>query len=96
MYNLDVKPEADKIFKKLSKKNRKQLEIIYNKLQEIQLNPHHDYKFLRAPLQMFNRVHIDKSFVLIFKIRHDKQIVEVWYYDHHDNIYKWRPHPSEA
>jgi len=27
MYDLDVKPTADKIFKKLAKKNRKQLKI---------------------------------------------------------------------
>jgi len=95
MYELDVKPEADKIFKKLAKKNAKQLWIIHKKIEEIRANPHHEYKFLRNPLQNFNRVHVDKHFVLIFKISHEKNIVEVYYYDHHDNAYKWRP-PEES
>lgn len=91
MYNLDVKPEADKIFKKLSNKNKKQLLIIYKKIEEIRSNPSHNYKFLRSPLQSFNRVHIDVHFVLIFKIDHEKGNVEIYYYDHHDMVYKWRP-----
>ena len=95
MYDLDIKPEADKIFKKLAKKNRKQLEIINKKIQEIRLNPQHKYKFLTNPLQNFNRVHIDTNFVLIFKINHQDRIIEIYYFDHHDNVYKWRP-KSEA
>jgi YafQ family addiction module toxin component len=91
MYALDIKPEADRIFKKLAKKNQKQLEIIHKKIQEIQTNPQHIYKFLNKPLQTFNRVHIDRHFVLIFKVRHEKGTIEVYYFDHHDNVYKWRP-----
>ena len=91
MYDLDIKEEADEIFKKLEKKNRKQLEIIDKKIKEIQLNPQHIYKFLRAPLQAFNRVHIDNHFALIFKINHQDKVVEVYYFDHHDRVYKWRP-----
>lgn len=56
MYDLDIKPEADDIFNKLAKRNRKQLEIIHKKIQQIRLNPNHIYKFLREPLQTFNRV----------------------------------------
>ena len=91
MYDLDIKPEADKIFKKLSKKNSKQLKIIDKKVQEIRKNPHHIYKFLRKPLQTFNRIHIDKHFVLIFRIDHEKAVIDVYYYDHHDFVYKWQP-----
>ncbi|MBI3032985.1 hypothetical protein HYY69_05920 [Candidatus Woesearchaeota archaeon] len=90
MYHLEVKPEADKIFSKLARKSRKQLEIIHKKILEIRERPF-GYKFLRAPLQMFNRVHIDSSFVMIFKVDHIKRIVNIYYYDHHDEIYKWRP-----
>ena len=90
MYRLFVKPCADKIFVKLAKKNPKQLEIINKKIEQIRENPHHDYKFLRSPLQGFNRVHIDKHFVLVFKILHSEALVEIWYYDHHDEIYKGR------
>ena len=91
MYDLDIKPEADKIFRKLAKKNRKQFEIIDNKISEIRSNPEHIYKFLTEPLQTFNRIHIDRNFVLIFKINHSEKVVEVYYYDHHDNVYEWRP-----
>ncbi|MBI3033986.1 hypothetical protein HYY72_02405 [Candidatus Woesearchaeota archaeon] len=91
MYDIYVKPEADDIFKRLIKKNPKQLEIIDKKLLEIRSNPDHGYKFLRKPVQLFNRVHIDKHFVLIFKIDHLRKIVDVFYYDHHDKVYQWRP-----
>ncbi len=90
MYDLEVKEEADKIFFKLSKKNPKQLAIINKKIEEIRNNPDHIYKFLRKPLQTHNRVHIDKNFVLIFKIDHNNKIIIVYYFDHHDNVYKWR------
>lgn len=91
MYDLDIKPEADEIFKKLTKKNRRQLEIIHKKIQEIRFNPQHIYKFLRKPLQTFNRVHIDNHFVLIFKINNKNKVIEIYYFDRHDNVYKWRP-----
>ena len=91
MYYLYIKPEADKIFKKLVNRNPKQLEIIKDKILDIRTNPQHTYKFLKKPLQNFNRVHIDGSFVLIFKISHERKTVDVYYYDHHDNVYQWRP-----
>jgi YafQ family addiction module toxin component len=91
MYLLDIKPEADEIFKKLAKKNPKQLEIIGKKIAEIRQNPTPKYKPLRKPLQTFNRVHIDSNFVLIFRINHADTVVDVYYFDHHDNVYTWRP-----
>ena len=95
MYSLDIKPEADKIFHKLSKKNQKQLKIINKKIKEIRTNPFHKYKFLRKPLQTFNRVHIEKHFVLIFKIDHNNKVVDVYFYGHHDEVYQWRPKSNE-
>ena len=91
MYELNIKPEADKIFIKLSKKNPKQLKIIHKKILEIRKNPFHEYKPLRKPLQKFNRAHIDKHFVLIFKILHEDKIIDIYYYDHHDKVYQWQP-----
>ena len=90
MYELTIKPEADKIFTKLAKKNLKQLKIISRKIIEIRENPF-GYKFLRKPLQMFNRVHIDKHFVLIFKVNHNEKLIDIYYYAHHDDVYKWQP-----
>jgi YafQ family addiction module toxin component len=90
MYTLYIKPEVDKIFSKLAKKNPKQLEIIAKKIKEIQVRPF-GYKFLRKPLQGFNRIHIDKNFVLIFTIDHNARSIEIYYYAHHDTVYKWKP-----
>jgi len=89
MYGLLVKPNADKIFRKLSRKDSKQLEIIHKKIFEIRQNPD-GYKFLRAPLQGFNRVHVDTHFVLVFRVLHEYQLVEIWTYEHHDDVYKGR------
>lgn len=91
MYHLDIKPEADKIFRKLARKNPYQLMIIHKKIEEIRANPLRDYKFLRKPLQNYNSVHIDTHFILIFRIDHEKEVVDVYYYDHHDFAYGWQP-----
>ena len=91
MYDLFIKPTADRIFKKLSKKDKKQLLIILKKINEIKENPHHEYKHLRKPLEDFYRVRIDSSFVLIFAIDHADQRITIYYYGHHESAYKWRP-----
>lgn len=90
MYSLDIKPYVDSIFRKLSKKNPKQLKIIGKKIEDIRKNPQHKYKYLRKPFQGFNRVHIDDSFILIFRIDHIEEVVIVYDYGHHDKIYKGR------
>lgn len=46
------------------------------------------FKNLRKPLQKFKRVHVNKSFVILFEINNEKQIVCFRKYEHHDNIYK--------
>jgi len=84
MYSLSIKLEADKMLRKLQSKNKKQLKIIEKKINEIRENPNHEYKFLRNPLQNLNRVHINKHFVLIFKIDHQNQNIDIYFY-------KWRP-----
>ena len=91
MYNLEIKPTVDKIFKKLAKKNKKQLFMIHKKILEIQSKPNHEYKHLRPPLQNFSRVHINSHFVLIFDINHTEEVVTVYYFGHHDDAYKWIP-----
>ena len=87
MYNYEVRKSVETIFLKLAKKNPKQLEIIYKKIEEIRQNPHH-YKNLRSPLQHLKRVHIDKSFVLVYSIDEQSKIIIIEDYDHHDNIYR--------
>jgi len=90
MYSLEIRPKVDKKFSKLIKKNRKQYEIIMNKIEEVVKYPQH-YKNLRKPLQHLKRVHIDKSFVLVFFVDENKKHITIEDYDHHDEIYKWKP-----
>jgi len=87
MYSLDIKPELLKKLEKLTKKNRKQSEIIMKKADGIVENPHR-YKNLKKPLQQWKRVHIDKHFVLAFSIDEKNETVILEDYDHHDKIYK--------
>jgi YafQ family addiction module toxin component len=86
MYEYSFRETVEKILKKLAKKNPKQLDIIQNKIEEIIFNPHH-YKNLRKPLQHLKRVHIDRSFVLVFSVDETKKTIIFEDYDHHDNIY---------
>ena len=85
-YSLKVSEQLDKIFSKLAKKNKKQLEIIHKKIQQILENPYH-FKPLRGDMHGARRVHIDTSFVLTYEIDEVNQIVQLLDYDHHDNIY---------
>ena len=86
-YALAIKPELDKIFTKLVKKNKKQYEIIMKKIGEVLENPQH-YKNLRVPLQDWKRVHIDRNFVLCFSVDENTKIVTLEDFDHHDNVYR--------
>ena len=86
MYNLKIKPDLEKTLQKLTKKNKKQVEIILRKVDEILENPHR-YKNLRAPLNDWKRVHVDKHFVLTFSIDEESKSVTLEDYEHHDNIY---------
>jgi len=86
MYKLFLRKSVETIFFKLAKKNPKQLEIIYKKVEEIVLDPHR-YKNLRWPLNHWKRVHIDKNFVLTFSIDEKTKTITLEDYDHHDKIY---------
>ena len=86
MYKLVVRKSVETIFFKLAKKNQKQLKIIGKKIEEIQRNPQH-YKNLKKPLQHLKRVHIDKSFVIVFSVDESTKTVIIEDYTHHDKIY---------
>ena len=86
MYSYEIRKSAEKVFLKLAKRNPKQLLIIENKIQEIKQNPQH-YKNLRSPLQHLKRVHIDKSYVLVFSVDENKKHIIIEDYYHNDNVY---------
>ena len=74
-------------FDKIYKKDRALYESLMKKIREI-LNDPHRYKPLRHDLKGFYRVHIDKSFVLIFAVEENNGVVEFVDLKHHDEIYR--------
>jgi YafQ family addiction module toxin component len=86
MYSLATTSAVDKIFSKPSKKNKKQLEIISKKIEQILENPYH-FKPLRGDMHGARRVHIDTSFVLVYDIDENKRVVTLLDYGHHDDVY---------
>ncbi len=87
MYSHELKRHVDKAFGKLAKKDPKQLEIIVKKLEQILQNPYR-FKSLKGKMKGLRRIHIDKSFVLVYSIDEKNRTVVLEDYDHHDNIYK--------
>ena len=85
-YRLQISEELDKVFSKLAKKNKKQLQIIHKKIDQILENPYH-FKPLRGDMHGARRVHIDTSFVLTYEIDEEKKLIRLLDFDHHDKVY---------
>jgi len=88
MYQYEFRESLEKIFKKLAKKNSKQMIIIEKKIDEIIQNLHY-YKNLRSPLQHLKRVHIDNSFVLVFSVNETTKTITFEDYDDPYGNDKW-------
>ena len=93
MFDFNLSDELKLIIKKLVKKDRKKVGIINKKIKEIinsdkQSIQH--YKNLRHDLKNYKRVHIEKSFVLVFKVDFSNNFILFVDFDHHDKIYKKR------
>jgi YafQ family addiction module toxin component len=86
-YKLDIPKKLDKVFEKLSKKDKKSLEIINSKIKHILENPY-QFKPLRNKMAGIRRVHIGKSFVLTYEILENEKTVRLLDYEHHDIIFK--------
>lgn len=87
MYSFEIREHLDRVFGRMSRKNPEQLKIIYRKIEEILENPQH-YKNLRKPLQHLKRVHVGKSFVLLFSVDENLKKVVFEELEHHDKIYQ--------
>ena len=88
MRKFEIEKSLHQTIQKLFKKDPKKYEILLKKMKEIisSENVEH-YKNLRAPLNNFKRVHIDTSFVLIFKYDKINDKIIFYDFDHHDKIY---------
>jgi len=89
MYRYFISKNLESKLKKIHKKNRKFYEAVIKKIEEIIENPQH-YKPLRYDLKGLRRVHVERSFVLIFEIDEENGVVRFLDLDHHDKIYKRR------
>jgi YafQ family addiction module toxin component len=86
MYEIENSTKIVFIFKKLSKKNPKQLEAIMEKLAKVVENPRR-FKPLSNVMKGRRRLHFG-SFVLVYSIDEINKVVKLIDYDHHDNIYR--------
>ncbi|MGA8856438.1 MAG: type II toxin-antitoxin system RelE/ParE family toxin [Candidatus Bathyarchaeia archaeon] len=86
MYALEAREHVDRIFKKLAKRNRNQMEVIAKKIEEILEDPHR-FKPMRFPLGGMRRTHFG-SFVLLFSIDEQRKTVILEDYEHHDSVYR--------
>lgn len=85
-YTLEISEKLDKIFSKLSRKDKLQFEILSRKIEEIIENPEIG-KPLTANMAGQRRVHI-RNFVLTYEVLENEKIVRLLDYDHHDSVYK--------
>jgi len=86
LYSLEIEEEVFRAFKKLAKKDRKHLEAINKKIQQILTDPF-QFKPLKYPLDGLRRVHVG-SFVLIYEVLENQKTVRVLKYKHHDQAYQ--------
>lgn len=87
MYSLYISETLESKLNKLKKVDKNTLIIISKKVREIQNDPYH-FKPLRHDLKGIRRVHIRKSFVLVYEIIESENAVRLLDFDHHDKIYK--------
>ena len=92
MFDFDLSDELKIKIRKILKKDKEKVEIINKKIKEVVNNDSNSierYKNLRHELKNFKRVHIDKQFVLIFKVDKENNFILFEDFDHHDKIY-WK------
>lgn len=91
VFNFAISDQLKAKIKIISKKdktlalalNKKIIQVINS--DEFSINY---YKNLRHDLKEYKRVHVLKSFVLLFKVFNEKNFILFDKFDHHDNIYK--------
>jgi len=83
--------KVKKVLEKLSTRDKVLAVAINKKIKQIcSCNEEviNHYKNLRYDLSEYKRVHVERSFVLLFKVDFEKKMILFVDIDHHDNIYK--------
>lgn len=90
-FSFQLSDEVKEKIRVLSIKDKKISEMINKKIKQI-INSDETtidhYKNLRHGLSGYKRVHIAKSFVLLFKVFKKEKFIIFDKFDHHDNVYK--------
>lgn len=86
MYALETRDHVDRVFKKLSKRNPHQMDVISKKIQEILEDPQR-FKPMHFPLARMRGVHFG-NFVLLFSVDEQRKTVILEDYEHHDRVYR--------
>ena len=88
--NYLISPELEKLIKKYKKKDPRTTTALQKKMNEI-INSEEEmiehYKNLRAPINQYKRVHINKSFILIFSFNKKSKTITFHDISHHDDAY---------
>lgn len=90
-FDFDLSDSLKAVLVKLSKKDKERAFIINKKIKEVIANDEKSierYKHLKYGLKEYKRVHIDKSFILIFMVDREKNYILFDRIAHHDDIYK--------
>jgi YafQ family addiction module toxin component len=91
MFDFNLTDELKFKIRKLIKRDRRRVQIINKKIKQIVSSDSeaiNHYKNLRNELKQYKRVHIDNSFVLIFKVDVRNNFILFVDFDHHDKIYR--------
>ena len=88
-YKFEIKPKLEKKLKKIEKKDPVMFKAVRDKIEGTIKNPHH-YKPLRYNMKGLRRVHLEKSFVLVFEVEEEEKMVRFLDFGHHDEIYRKR------
>lgn len=90
MFSFDLTDTLKIKIRKIAKKDKKKALIINKKIKEIINNNEktiEKYKNLKYKLKNIKRVHIDKYFVLTFKVDKDNKFILFIDFEHHDKAY---------
>jgi len=90
-FKYELSKELEKTLQKLLKKDKERYEIAWKKIEEIASRDSTTidfYKNLRHDFSEYKRVHIDKSFVLLFKVHKKENFILFEKLMHHDDVYK--------
>ena len=87
----DLSDELKVVLRKLSRKNPELAKATYKKIHQIvDLNDEitiDHFKNLRHGLSVYKRVHVARSFMLLFRVLKEQNFILFVRLEHHDNVY---------